>query len=144
MVNGLSFNTLIQYIFDLLNTRYLLETRFSTHIACRKSSRLIYQNFGIVTTSDDSALFSHNSWVIKRRYHYSCGQDVRYLGSNVIILHTNCEVREQTILERKIFIRSHICIVDNNSLFCHNLDLSYAMVTIFALNDHLPQTHHDY
>ena len=62
----------------------------------------------------------------------------------MIILNMNFNVREQTVLEGKFFIKSHICFVDNNSLFCHNLDLSYAMVTIFALNDHLPPTQHDY
>ena len=52
--------------------------------------------------------------------------------SIIIILNMNFNVREQTVLEGKIFIKSHICFVDNNSLSCHNLDLSYAMVTIFC------------
>ena len=60
------------------------------------------------------------------------------------ILVTYCITREQTVLEGKIFIKFHICFVDNNSLFCHNLDPSYAMVTIFCPKWSLTPTHHDY
>ena len=55
-------------------------------------------------------------------------QPLRIILSEYIITGNNsfdCNfMREQTVLE------THIWLTYNNSLFCHNLDLSYAMVTI--------------